>query len=109
MKLKDYLKGVDEQISLGAKEAYFFIGSKDELIEKLPQLDEGFKRGLAKRICEAEKRLELMKTYLENYVPLEDREVLDTSKRRVDSGIGVKIEGIESGKYWMKSEMKGEE
>lgn len=44
------------------------------------------------------------KTYIQTAIPLLDREVLSTCHKDVDNALCVKVEGNESGKFWLKSE-----
>lgn len=105
MKLKDYLDSLEGgQVSVGAKESYFFIGEVDELKARLAEINEAIITSLDARILANEAKLKRMKEYRANYTPIEDREVLDFGRRLADAGTRVKIEGQEKGHLWTSKE-----
>lgn len=43
--------------------------------------------------------------YLKNYIPIEDREIIETySKTCLGDGEGILIDGLEEGRFWLKEE-----
>lgn len=105
MRLKDYLASLEGgQISLGAKESYFFIGEVDELEAHLAEINEMLLASWDAQILACEARLKKLRAYRANYTPVEDREVLDSGRRLADAGIRVKIEGQEKGHLWTSKE-----
>lgn len=58
-----------------------------------------------KNIKSTEESIAFLTEYINNYVPLRDREITDSYfKEALQDGEVVKIEGIEEGRFWLKEE-----
>lgn len=80
-----YLKQIQEQTER--------IGKKRTKLEDL--------RKIAGEISECCKKLS---EYMENFIPLSHRSILDAYPRQLNDGIILLISGTESGRYWDKKE-----
>lgn len=124
---EDMLKDVkdDELLAIGSKSAFFFFGTKEEVIENCTKIDianhkelearyNKGKKTVATRKKDLEKAIEKLQTAiismerarnaLEAFMPLLDREVEEVNESIADGGLRIKLEGTERGNYWSKEE-----
>lgn len=124
---EDMLKDVkeDELLAIGSESAFFFFGTKDEVIANCQKIDsvnhkelkeryDKCKKTVATRKKDLEKAKEKLQTAiismernrnaLEAFRPLLDREVEEVNESITDGGLRIKLEGAERGNYWSKEE-----
>lgn len=125
MKLRDYLKTLPDNTIVAIAPAkgtgFVYIGTAGDTAMINLVFDDLIKQARIK-YKEYQRRAELAgvvtgynyqhnvsaaskwQTYIKIAIPLLDREVLSTYNKDVDNALCVKVEGNESGKFWLKSE-----
>lgn len=127
MQLIDFLKTADkgEYIYLGAAYCFLWIAKPDQMIAKLPELDDRFIDGIQAKIQKyssvakacaadsmmkkwAQKKIAALSKQIKSYIPLANREIKDAYKRKAVEPLGtiVIIDGEEKGRYWSLDEME---
>ena len=123
MKLKEYMKTApDGEYFLGGKKsnAFFWIGTQKQYTEEISSLSEEMHRALTDAVarCEddikktqarliaLEKQLKKKKRAVEKWIPLKEREVVETYDKTApgEEGTAVLISGSTGGVYWFKDE-----
>ena len=131
MKLNEIGLPHDSFVSIGSGTAYFFIGRLGEFLESAGVYDNRFREQADEKLKVARDKVKAIIDGLRNdpgnlslidklesarrvykktldgyihYTEVLDREVLDIYERSCDPGVGIKIEGDESGSLWLYSE-----
>lgn len=123
MKLKEFMKTApDGEYYLGGKRAnaFFWIGTKEQYLEEMSSVSDEMHRALTDAVerCEEdiqktkarlvmlEKQLKKKKRAVEKWVPLKEREVVETYDKTApgEEGTAVLISGSTGGVYWFKDE-----
>lgn len=115
MTLSEYIntQGPETVVAVGSTAGFLFIGTPGEFWRDVDRINakivEGYTHTLL-RTRDAEKdaegKRERYRKKIENYVTIQNRRVLGTYRTR-DGQVNVKIEGPESGAYWLRSEYNG--
>ena len=129
MKLRELIEVMpdDRQLYIGSASNFLFIGTKAEYLKSEEWLSawyytrskENLKRYQReldtilnartlklyrlkqKKTCE--QSIERLNNYLKEYIPLDEREVLD-KYLRIQGGIAIIVEGSDCGRFWTKEE-----
>lgn len=130
--IEQYTKDKDTVFMVGAASSFFFIGTADEfkrdaykidaefikaaqagLKKSPPKTDSPQEEQMAEKIQEDQTAfiggnsrtgVSDKQAYIDSYIPIKEREVLESYPRLQGDGIIVGIEGTESGKFWYKEE-----
>lgn len=96
----------DKTVFIGSGSGYFFVGTCSEFLRDVKKIDEALARTQMKRKGRQEKcrRRDDAGGKEREYIPLEERSVVDHYPRLQMDGYSIIVEGEETGRFWTKNE-----